>query len=112
MNPARVMTFVLRYGAELVAMTDAADRDSPTWRNHANMAAQYLEKIKETLMAADELPRISVEAWNILVEKELNRLGVTYDELAAQARDRSYQSVEAQKLWYLIKDAYPAKEQS
>lgn len=40
--------------------------------------------------------------WQESVSRWLTQLGLTYDELATQARRREFSSVEARKLWIAI----------
>lgn len=40
--------------------------------------------------------------WQHYVESGLQELGVTYEELAQQARDRNFQSAEAMHFWVII----------
>lgn len=43
--------------------------------------------------------------WRDAVNRALKRLGLTYDELADQARHREFSSIEARKLWVAIGDS-------
>lgn len=40
--------------------------------------------------------------WAAYVARVLNELGLTYEELAQQARDRDFQSPEARNCWIII----------
>jgi hypothetical protein len=42
------------------------------------------------------------DEWNAYIEAGLSRLGVTYEELARQARERNFQSAEAMSFWVVI----------
>ncbi len=42
------------------------------------------------------------EEWRAYVAEGLAHLGLTYDELAQQARDRNFQSTEALNFWVII----------
>lgn len=44
----------------------------------------------------------SRDEWQKGIDRELATLGLTYDELAAQARARDFQSPEAMNLWVII----------
>jgi hypothetical protein len=46
--------------------------------------------------------RPSGREWRDGVERELKALGLTYAELAEQARKRDFQSAEAMNLWVII----------
>jgi hypothetical protein len=46
--------------------------------------------------------RPSRQEWQDGVERELAALGLTYTELAEQARNRDFQSPEAMNLWVII----------
>jgi hypothetical protein len=43
--------------------------------------------------------------WDAGVAHALARLGISYEELARQARDRDFQSAEALSLWVVIGDS-------
>jgi hypothetical protein len=59
-----------------------------------------------TQIAHNQQPDIvltpSRKEWRKGIDRELAALGVTYDELAAQARARDFQSPEAMNLWVII----------
>lgn len=45
---------------------------------------------------------MSADEWNTAVNRALDRLQLTYDELSRMAQDRSFPSLEAKKLWLAI----------
>ncbi|HZN71523.1 MAG TPA: hypothetical protein VFC00_07555 [Micromonosporaceae bacterium] len=49
-----------------------------------------------------ELTEMSAAEWKAAVKRGLDRIGLTYDELADQAKTRDFSSVEALKLWVAI----------
>jgi hypothetical protein len=53
-------------------------------------------------MADVEVIRLSRAEYNRTVKAELCRLGITYDQLADQARTRQFASEDARRLWLAI----------
>lgn len=53
-------------------------------------------------MADVEVIRLSRAEYNRTVKAELRRLGITYDQLAEQARTRQFASEDARRLWLAI----------
>lgn len=45
---------------------------------------------------------MSPEEWRVAVRRELDRLGLTYDDLACMSARRDFVSLEARKLWLAI----------
>lgn len=64
--------------------------------------------------AAEERPvevvELSGTEWQEAAERGLARVGLTFDELAAQATRHRFSSMDALKLWYAIGGAYRRKE--
>jgi hypothetical protein len=63
------------------------------------------------LMATTPGPPVEVfelteEEWQEAAERGLTRVGLTYNQLAAQATAGRFQNVEARKLWYAIGGNY------
>lgn len=52
--------------------------------------------------AKPEAWRPTQEEWDAFVQRSLDQLGITYEELARQARDRDFQSADALALWMTI----------
>lgn len=50
----------------------------------------------------DVVHRPTPQEWRDGVERELKALGLSYAELAEQARNRDFQSPEAMNLWVII----------
>ncbi|MEH1129591.1 hypothetical protein [Micromonospora sp. CPCC 206061] len=46
--------------------------------------------------------RPTKQEWDQFVQRSLDELGITYDELARQARERDFQSADALALWMTI----------
>jgi hypothetical protein len=53
-------------------------------------------------MADVEVIQLSRAEYKRTVKAELRRLGVTYDQLAQQARTRQFTSEDARRLWLAI----------
>jgi hypothetical protein len=53
-------------------------------------------------MADVEVIKLSRAEYKRTVKAELQRLGVTYDQLAEQARTRQFMSEDARRLWLAI----------
>lgn len=53
-----------------------------------------------------EVVELSAEEWQASAERGLDRLGLTYAQLAAQAASGRFRDTEALKLWYAIGDNY------
>jgi hypothetical protein len=53
-------------------------------------------------MADIEVIRLSRAEYKRTVKAELSRLGITYDQLAEQARTRQFASEDARRLWLAI----------
>ncbi len=51
---------------------------------------------------SDDVIRPTQDEWDALVARSLAELGITYDELAEQARTSRFQSTEAKQLWIAI----------
>lgn len=54
--------------------------------------------------AKDEVQawRPSRSEWDTFVQRELDKLGITREELERQARERDFQSTDALSLWMMI----------
>jgi hypothetical protein len=52
-----------------------------------------------------EIHHPSREEWDTAVRAALDALGITYDELQRQARERDFQSAEALSVWVMIGDS-------
>lgn len=46
--------------------------------------------------------RPSRSEWDAFVQRELDKLGITREELERQARERDFQSTDALSLWMMI----------
>lgn len=57
-----------------------------------------------------EVVELSSAEWQEAAERGLARVGLTYDELAAQATRHRFSSMDALKLWYAIGGTYRRKE--
>jgi len=68
----------------------------PTWE-----AAMTAAPARESTSSV-ELTEMSAAEWKAAVKRGLDRIGLTYDELADQAKTRDFSSVEALKLWVAI----------
>jgi hypothetical protein len=55
-----------------------------------------------------EVSRPSRDEWEAFKDEALAELGLTYQELEQQARDRAFTSPEARRLWVVIGDERPA----
>ena len=53
-----------------------------------------------------EVTELTREEWDAVVAAELARLGLTYDELAEQARTEDFSSSSARWIWMLIGGRY------
>ncbi|PWU50153.1 hypothetical protein DLJ47_24600 [Micromonospora sp. S4605] len=51
---------------------------------------------------AVEVTELTDEEWRLAGKRGLARLGLTFDQLAEQARKRRFQDVEALKLWQVL----------
>jgi hypothetical protein len=57
-----------------------------------------------TTEPAVEVYEMTAEEWDAAAQRGLQRIGYTYEELEAQARDRKFATSEAHKLWMMIGD--------
>lgn len=53
-------------------------------------------------MADDDVPVLTPQQWEQFVQRNLDNLGVTYDELRDMAADDDYPTFEHKKVWLLI----------
>lgn len=51
-----------------------------------------------------EVTTLTADEWDASVQRALERLNLTYAELAEQARRRDFTSIEARRLWLAIGD--------
>jgi hypothetical protein len=60
-------------------------------------------KLKRSKPApAVEVSELSDDEWRAAAKRGLQRLGLTFDDLAKQAASRRFKSTEALKLWQVI----------
>lgn len=63
--------------------------------------------VEEDQVYDDAVTTLSQAEWCEAAERALERVGLTYAELAAQAETDNFTSTAAQKLWYLIGGTLP-----
>jgi hypothetical protein len=49
-----------------------------------------------------EVVKMSPDEWREAVQRALKRLGLTFEQLAEEAKNRNFSSVDARKLWVAI----------
>ncbi|MBM7078098.1 hypothetical protein [Micromonospora humida] len=60
-----------------------------------------------TQMPGPVVVELSQAEWQAAVSRALDKLHLTYQQLAEMARTRDFSSLEAQKLWMSIGDSQP-----
>ncbi len=66
-----------------------------------DMSQESVEKHSTNSTQEDPIV-MTVEEWNASAQRALDQLGLTFDELAEQARRRDFMSISARKLWLAI----------
>ncbi|GAB3150958.1 hypothetical protein [Microbispora hainanensis] len=51
-----------------------------------------------------EVIELTAEEYEVAKQRALDELGVTYDELARQAKERRFDSLRHRKLWLLVRE--------
>ena len=54
-----------------------------------------------------EVFELSEEEWRAAANRGLRRIGLTFDELARQAAEDNFESIEAMKLWWVLDGERP-----
>jgi hypothetical protein len=55
---------------------------------------------------AVEIIKPTPAEWDAFVRQQLDRLGISLDELRRQAQERDFQSTDARNVWVMIGDAH------
>jgi hypothetical protein len=52
---------------------------------------------------------LSEEEWNAAIQHDLDKLGLTRDDLAEMAKGDDFSCIQAKSLWWLVRDSSPEK---
>lgn len=77
---------------------------------HATMRPTHREEaipvappaVPAQIRTDDEPTRMSPDEWSQAVQRALSELGMTYEQLAEEARQRDFRSARARRLWVII----------